>query len=130
MMLVIISAVTNRRMILETFTLAELTDIRLITLKVTDENVIGMIDIEIKIRKISPKGCNILPKPGSKSPIIPAHTAENNVMYPFPKIIIHSTLKKDVPSQLLLGAFSMNSSHFLVIGEIDSPVYGYNSQIS
>jgi hypothetical protein len=49
---------------------------------VTDEKIIGIIDIEMKVRNISPKGFEISPKLGNAVITPMASKTERMVMYP------------------------------------------------
>jgi hypothetical protein len=93
-MLAVMRAITNRETILEIFNCPSFFEMRSIMLKVTDENVMGITDIEIKIKKMSAKGRIVRPKFGNINPINPATTTDKNVVYPPPKAIFSLPMQK------------------------------------
>lgn len=92
-----ISMLVNVNIILDTVSSANLCESIFIMLHVTDENIIGMTDMEIKVKNILPGSENNLPVSGKRMPIKIAHTAAIIVVYPllsnfdiFPNISTHS----------------------------------------
>lgn len=81
-----ISMLMNVNIILGTVISATLLEIIFMMLHVTEENIIGIIDIEIKVKNILPGNANNLPVSGKHTPIKIAHTAPITVAYPLLKI--------------------------------------------
>lgn len=92
-----ISILVNVNIILDTVISAILSEIIFIMLHVTEENIIGITDIEIKVKNILPGNVNNLPASGRHIPMKIAHMAPMIVAYPllksfdiFPDIFISS----------------------------------------
>ena len=81
-----ISILANVNIILDTVISENLLESILIMLHVTEENIIGITDIEIKVRNILPGSVNNLPMAGKHTPIKIAQIAPMIVAYPLFKI--------------------------------------------
>lgn len=77
-----ISILVNVNIILDTVISANLFESIFIMLHVTDENIMGITDMEIKVKNIFPGSANNLPVSGKHTPIKIAHTAAITVVYP------------------------------------------------
>jgi hypothetical protein len=83
-----IKAAINTKTTLRIFIFFVSPESNLIILDVTEEKIIGMADIDIKVKKISLKGFKNSPVLGNINPTTTAHNAANSVVYPFPNIAI------------------------------------------
>jgi hypothetical protein len=88
----IIPAITkvnvNKIRILDIFILAALSVNNVMKLQVTKEKTIGIIEMEINIKKSSLNGINIFPISGNKNPTIIAKKVAISVVYPLFNILI------------------------------------------